>query len=188
MKAEKGQYGYRDSSRKMRLAVTAALALAVLAQVCWRFFVDSQAAKNILTVMAILTVLPMANMAAPLLASWRYRTPSREFYQKLCPYEEKCVILYDLVITTKEYVLPMDAIAIHPQGIYGFCTAKKLDKAKAEKSLNALFAANKLDSHVKVIQEEGSFFCRLDSLKPMEGWEDDGSVEYGAGLLKSLSM
>ena len=146
MKAEKGQYGYRDSSRKMRLAVTAALALAVLAQVCWRFFVDSQAAKNIFTVMAILTVLPMANMAAPLLASWRYRTPSREYPKNLAY------------------------------------------KAKAEKSLNALFAANKLDSHVKVIQEEGSFFCRLDSLKPMEGWEDDGSVEYGAGLLKSLSM
>ena len=75
MRKEKGDYGYRDSSRRMRMMITAILVAAILAQVAARFLAKEQAAKNILTVMAILTVLPMANMASPLLASWRYRTP-----------------------------------------------------------------------------------------------------------------
>lgn len=188
MKREKGQYGYRDKIRQIRLVITLVLVAAILAQLGGRWFTDNPAAKNILTVMAILTVLPMANMASPLLASWRYRTPPKEFYEKIKPYEKKCVILYDLILTTNEFVMPMDAIAVHPCGVYGYCTAGKLKVKEAEQSLNGLFTANRLDPNLKLFLEERSFLRRLDSLKPSEGDENDGTVEYGAALLKSLSM
>ena len=104
---KKGQYGYRDQARRMRLLITLFFIAAILAQLGARqFLAKEQAAKNILTVMAILTVLPMANMASPLLASWRYRTPGLEFYHKVRGYEETSVILYDLVLTTREQILP----------------------------------------------------------------------------------
>ena len=188
MRREKGQYGYRDSVRRMRLMITIVLGLGVLAQLGARYLTENQAAKNILTVMAILTVLPFANMASPLLVSWRYRTPPREFYEKIKPYEEKCVILYDLILTTKELVMPMDAIAVHPGGVYGYCTAGKLKVKEAEQSLNKLFTANRLDPNMKLFLEERSFLRRLDSLKPWKECENDGTVEYGTALLKSLSM
>jgi hypothetical protein len=41
---------------------------------------------------------------------------------------------------------------------------------------------------VKVIQDETMFLKRLDSLKPVPESEDDGSADYAARLLKSLSM
>ncbi len=188
MKINKGQYGYRDKNRKMRLSITAVLILAILAQLLARYLTDNQAAKNILTVMAILTVLPMANMASPLIASWKYRTPPKGFYEKVRGYEEKCTIVYDLIVTTKEQIMPIDAAAVHPGGVYAYCTAPKLDTAKAEKALNALFTANKLSPNVKILQDEHSFLRRLDNLKPADSYEDDGSVAYGAALLKSLSM
>ncbi len=187
MKREKGQYGYRDKMRKIRLAITLVLVAAILAQLGARWFTDNQAAKNILTVMAILTVLPMANMASPLLASWRYRTPPREFYEKVFPFEEKCRILYDLVLTTKEFVLPMDAIAVHPQGVYAYCTAKKKKPGEAEKALNELFKASRLEPNIRILWDEKSFLKRLDSLKPADG-EEDGVVGYEVDVLKSLSM
>lgn len=188
MKANKGQYGYRDQKKRIRLAVTLFFAAAIIAQVVARALTQDQAARNILTVMAILTVLPMANMGSPLIASWKYRTPDRSFYEKIHPYEEKVVILYDLILTTKEDIMPMDAIAVHPQGVFAYCTSSKLDAAKAEKALNTLFSANKLDPNVKLIREERSFLRRLDSLKPADSYEDDGSTAYAAALLKSLSM
>lgn len=188
MRIKKGQYGYRDSNRRMRLAITAALAAAIIAQLLARYLTGNQAAKNILTVMAILTVLPMANMASPLIASWKYRTPPEDFYKKVRPYEEKCTIVYDLVVTTKDHIMPIDAAAVHPNGIYAYCTAKKLDTAKAEKALNELFAANRLPANVKIIRDEHSFMRRLDSLKPADSYEDADSVQYGASLLKSMSM
>ncbi len=188
MRKEKGQYGYRDSMWRMRLTITLVLAAAILAQLLARVLTDNQAAKNILTVMAILTVLPMANMASPLLASWRYRTPPEEFRQKLQPYEKSCVILYDLILTTKEYVLPMDAIAVHPNGIYAYCTAARLDAQKAEKSLNALFTVGQPGMRIRLFREENGFLRRLESLKPQKAAEEDRTVESAVSLLKSLSM
>lgn len=187
MRREKGQYGYRDSVRKMRLTVTIILGLGVLAQLGARYLTDNQAAKNILTVMAILTVLPFANMASPLLASWRYRTPPREFYEKVLPYEEKCKILYDLILTTKEFVLPMDAIAVHPHGVYAYCTGKNRKAKEAEKALNELFKASRLEPNIRILWDEKSFFKRLESLKPADG-DEDGTIEYEGNVLKSLSM
>lgn len=191
MKIKKGDYGYRDKNKKSRLVVTVVLIAAILAQLLARYLTGSQSAKNILTVMAILTVLPMANMASPLIASWKYKTPPKEFYSRVHPYEAKCTMVYDLVVTTKDYILPFDAVAVHPKGVYAYCSLDKLDAAKtekAEKIVNGLFIANKLEPNLKIIRDEHSFIRRLENLKPAEEYEDDGSVEYGAALLRSLSM
>ena len=104
MKIRKGQYGYRDQHKKSRALLTGLFAVAIIAQLIARQLASEQAAKNILTVMAILTVLPMANLASPLLASWKYRTSERAFYEKARAYEGKCTMLYDLIVTTKEQI------------------------------------------------------------------------------------
>lgn len=187
-KKEKGEYGYRTTNRRMRLMITEILLLAILAQLFARHFASEQATKNVLTVMAILTVLPMANMASPLLASWNYRTPGETFHQKLVPYEKKTLLLYDLIVTTKEYVLPFDAVIVHPAGIYAYCPKKNLKTAKAEQAVSDLLRANKMMLSFKIISDEHGFFKRLESLKPADSYEDDGSVEYASRLLKNLSM
>lgn len=188
MKIKKGQYGYRDSNKKMRFIITAVLVAAILVQLLARFLTTNQAARNILTVMAILTVLPMANMASPLLASWKYKTPPKAFHDRVRKYEDTCSMVYDLIVTTKDHIMPLDAVAVHPNGVYAYCPSPKLDAARAEKAVNGLFQANKLAPNVKIIKEERSFIRRLDSLKPASEYEDDGSVECAAALLKSLSM
>ena len=179
MKIRKGQYGYRDQHKKSRALLTGLFAVAIIAQLIARQLASEQAAKNILTVMAILTVL---------LASLKYRTSERAFYEKARAYEGKCTMLYDLIVTTKEQILPLDAVAVHPNGVFAFCSNEKTDLSKAEKAVNALFQANKLDPNVKLIRDPHAFFRRLDSLKPASEYEDDGVVAYAAALMKNLSM
>ena len=79
-KRVKGQYGYRNYHQKAQAIKVAIGAALILAQLGARALTDQEAAKNILTVMAILSVLPTANLAAPHQASWKYRTPPRAFY------------------------------------------------------------------------------------------------------------
>lgn len=188
MKIKKGEYGYRDHNRKVRLFITLLLIAGILAQVAWRFFTDNQALKNILTVMAILTVLPMANMASPLLASWKYRTGKVSFYSQVKPYENDICILYDLIVTTKEQIIPLDAAAVHPGGVYAYCPSAKVNGKKAEKDISGILTANRMPGNVKIIQDERSFLKRLESLKPASEYEDDGSVAYTAQILKNISM
>ena len=188
MRKKKGQYGYRDGNRKMRLILVLVLLAAILLQLLARYLTDNQAARNILTVMAILTVLPMANMASPLIASWKYRTAPAAFHKKAAAYESRFTILYDLIITSKDFIMPMDAIAVHPKGVIAYCTRQKVDPGKAEQFLNSMLTGQKLDANAKVIKDEAAFFRRLDNLKPSSEYEDDGSLPYVEALLKSLSM
>lgn len=188
MKINKGEYGYRKQHKKIQMMITGLLIAAIIIQLVARFFTDNKATKNILTVMAILTVLPMANVASPLLASWKYKTPSAEFHKKMLPYEENGIFLYDLIVTTKECVIPLDGVIVHPAGIYGYCISSRLNISKAEKELRELFKNNRLNVNIRLITDEKSFLRRLDSLKPASEYEDDGTVEYEAQLLKTLSM
>lgn len=185
---KKGQYGYRDYHKRIQLLKVGFGAAMILIQLFARNFTDNTSAQNILTVMAVLSVLPTANVASPLLASWKYKTPAQDFYKKTSVYEKTGCLLYDLVITSKEQILPVDAVMVHPTGVYAYCTAGKTDLKKAEAYLNDMFEGQKLDRSVRLFKDEKSFFSSLRNLKPADSYEDDGSVEYGAGLLKSLSM
>ncbi|MEG0565151.1 MAG: O-linked GlcNAc transferase-like protein [Hungatella sp.] len=185
---EKGQFGYRDAHRKAQLGKILLGACLILLQLAARGFTDNPSTKNILTVMAVLSVLPTANVASPLLASWRYRTPSMDFYQNVRVHDSDYPILYDLILTTKEQIMPMDAIAVHPLGTYAYCTAAKLDTKKAEKSLNELLRLQKLNPTAKIISDEKAFLNRLDSLKPAAEFPDDGSTDTTIAFLKSMSM
>ena len=187
-KIKKGDYGYRNHFKRKQLFIIALLALFIIAQLVGRSFTDNDSVKKILTVMAILSVLPTANVASPMLAAWKWKTPSEDFHRALAAYEDKGIVLYELIVTTREQVLPFDGILVHPMGVFAYCVNPKTDVQKAQKALNEIFRAHKLDENIKVIKDEKQFFNRLKSLKPMSESEDDGSVEYGAGVLKNLSM
>ena len=42
------------------------------------------------------------------------------------------------MLTTKDDVLPMDAIVVHPTGIYAYCVNKKAKLPRAEKAINEI--------------------------------------------------
>ncbi len=184
----KGQYGYRNYHRRIELGKVLAGAALILIQLLARTMTDSSSLKNILTVSAILSVLPVANWASPLLASWKYKTLNEELYKKACYHEGKSRMLYDLIITSRDAVMPVDVAAVHPTGIYAYCTAKKLDTGKAERFFKDMFLSHHLELDIRLILDEGEFFNCLSSLGPEAEYKDDGIVERGVTLLKSLSM
>lgn len=57
-KIKKGDYGYRNHFKRKQLFIIALLALFIIAQLVGRSFSDNDSVKKILTVMAIVTVLP----------------------------------------------------------------------------------------------------------------------------------
>ena len=111
-----------------------------------------------------------------------------ELHKACLPYEDKFPILYDLVITSNDLIMPVDAAVVHPTGVYLYCTNPKVDRKKAEKFLNEMLVGWKLDGNAKVMNEEKKFLRRLSELKTVTEEEDDGSAPHVLKLLKSLSM
>lgn len=187
-KPKKGQYGYRNYQKKIQLIEIVLGITAILLQLGARTLTEQESIKNILTVMAIVSAIPTANIAAPFFAAIKYKTPEYEFYQNLSAFEDRISILYDLILTSKELIMPMDGIIVHPAGVYCYCSNPKISVSQAEKWLNELFRTHRLDPHVKILTDKKVFFKRAASLKPEQEYEDDGSLSYTINLLKTISM
>lgn len=163
-------------------------AAAIAVQLAARYLAPTTAVRNILTVTAVLSVLPVANLAAPLLASWKYRPPDKSFYEAVGQFEVKAEILYELIMTSREFIIPADAAAVHPQGIFICCSDEGIDPARAEAFLNDMIRSQKLDLAAKVVIDRKMFYRRLERLKPASDYEDDNNTADAVSLLKSLSM
>lgn len=187
---KKGEYGYRTARRKVQLGIVAIFAVIIIAMLLARvFFMEPDSGISTITIVfAVLLVLPMANTAAPMLAAWKIKETPERLHEICQPYEEQFPVLYDLIITSKDMILPMDVIVIHPTGVYCYCTGKKVRVKEAEKYLDEMLVHWKLDGNAKVLTEEKNFLRRLESLKPVTEEEDDGSAPHVAELLKNISM
>lgn len=187
-KIQKGMFGYRNAHRKNQIMIVALFLAAIAAQLIARQFITMKELRNLVTISAILTVLPMANMASPLFAAWKIKDTPKELYDACRPYEEKFPVLYDLIITSSDLIMPIDVAVIHPTGVYLYCPRKGIDTKKAEKFLNEMLTAWKLDGNARVMVEKKNFLTRLSTLKTVTEDEDDGSAPHVEKLLKSLSM
>ena len=187
-KIKKGMYGYRDAHKKRQILLVSMFLAVIAALLVSRYFITWTSLKNLVTISAILTVLPMANLASPLVASWKIRTAPRELYDACRLYEEKFPVLYDLIITSRDFIMPVDVAVIHPTGVYLYCPKKGIDTKAAEKFLNEMLTGWKLDGNARIMTEKKNFLTRLSTLKNVTEVEDDGSAPHVEKLLKSLSM
>ena len=130
LRLEKGTYRYRTAHKKRQLFFVVLFILAIVAQLILRNFITEQIYKNLVTISAILTVLPMANLASPLVVAARIPEVPAEFHDACVPYEEKFPILYDLIITSNDLIMPVDAAVVHPTGVYDIPIAN--NKATAD--------------------------------------------------------
>ncbi len=187
-KIEKGDYGYRTAHRRRQIVIVGLFLALIAALLIARHFMAEGGLRNLVTISAVLTTLPMANMASPLIAALKIPEITETFHSECKQYEDRFPILYDLIITSQDMILPFDAAAIHPSGVYLYCPDEKADGKKAEKFLNEMLIKWKLDGNAKVMTGEKNFFRRLGTLPAVTDDTDDGSAPYVAKLLKSLSM
>ena len=80
LRLEKGTYRYRTAHKKRQLFFVVLFILAIVAQLILRNFITAQIYKNLVTISAILTVLPMANLASPLVVAARIPEVPEKFH------------------------------------------------------------------------------------------------------------
>lgn len=187
MKKDKGQFGYRSYYKKRQLIFIVLGTLAILIQLFARELTTNQSAKNILTVMAILSVLPTANLLSPLLATWKYKTPPVDFYERTKKYDRQAVLLYDLIITSKEQILPFDIIAVQQKSIYAYCSRKKADQKKAKQLIQEMFQKHGIRLGFKLYLDEAEWTRQVNGLSDFTE-ENISQVEDAVRLLKSISV
>jgi len=182
----KGEYGYRDFHRMRNTLITFLFAAAVAVQI----LIGRSAGGNlqtVLTVSGILTVLPLANIASPLIAMFRYRTAPQEILQKTEAYSDRGILLYDLVITSKDNIMPVDCCFISSRKIILYMPEGKTEPRVLKDWVSNQLTAAGIKFPASVYTKPDSFLKELKSIPQNEKSDYTAEEVKAAGVIKSLS-
>lgn len=179
MTKKKGEYGYRKYFKIKNGIIIGFFVFIILL-----LFISSKLTKNadisrILLVSSILTVLPMANLLSPFLVVFKYKSFE---YEKIKEYIDDNHFLFDIILTMKEQVMPLDIIYINEERIFGILS-NKADKPKTEEFIKERMKIGGIKVSVKI----------CDSFSEMKKFiqskdVDNKNLDEIRAIFKSLSV
>ena len=133
-KKEKGMYGYIEYHKKMQLIKTIVMFLIVLL-VYLTGILTTKTRENILTVVAIVGVLPSAKMLVSYIVLFKYKSPDKDKYDELNNISKGGVLLSDCVITSTDKRFYIEFAYVTDSCIYCFTESRTKDYKKIETSV-----------------------------------------------------
>ena len=178
---KKGEYGYRKYFKIKNGIMIGFFIIVILV-----LFIASKHTKEnmsrILLVSSILMVLPMANLLSPFLVVFKYRSCE---YDLVKPYLEDKHFLFDIILTMKEQVMPLDIIYIDVERI--FCVlSNKADKRKTEDFIKERMKLEGISVNVKVCESINELRKFIKASQKEENV--DNKLNEIRAILKSLSV
>ena len=133
-KKEKGQPGY-IKWRKEKYLIGTITEFAVVIALVVIGYVQTKTKLNLLTVVAVVGCLPASKMLVEFITIAPHQSIEKDIYQEI---EAKASLLkrvYDLVITSPEKVMPVDAIVISGHTVIGYASNTKTDEVTCARYL-----------------------------------------------------
>lgn len=179
MTKKKGEYGYRKYFKIKNGIIIGFFVFIILL-----LFISSKLTKNadisrILLVSSILTVLPMANLLSPFLVVFKYKSFE---YEKIKEYLDDKHFLFDIILTMKEQVMPLDIIYINEERIFGILS-NRADKSKTEEFIKERMKIGDIKVSVKICDS----FSEMKKFVQSKDANDKNLDEIRA-IFKSLSV
>ena len=148
-KIQKGKPGYLNYKRKveiLRTVIYFAIVLAIFALGYWQ----THTRLNLLTVVAILGCLPASKALVGVIAGK----------------SKHLTVCYDLIITSKEHIMPTDCIVISGHNIYGYTHYEKVNTDELGKHIKTILAQNQYTGFtVKILNQYTPFLARVEGLE-----------------------
>ena len=193
-KINKGEYGYINNQKIITIIRTVIL-FALALGLYFAGIINTGSNKNLLTVVAILGLLPASKSCVNMIMFLRFKSLDKEFYSEivsvansLC--SDDFLALYENVLTTteKSYYLPVIYYKNHT--IISFCDNKSNDAlAIIENHIKESIKLERIDVTVKVFKDKDQFIERLKGLIQVEKDEgDDSRLNTIYNTLKAISL
>ncbi len=167
MKITKGNYGYLKSQKRKTIIKTIGL-FSISGAIFLTGYLTAHTKANLLTVIAVLGMLPASKSAVEMILFLRQKECSYEGIQKIIPHMNRIPCAYELVLTSYEKNFPITAIAVMENSIYGYSEDDKCDIPAAEKHILEILKQNGLKPTIKIFKELEPFINRLDALQGTE--------------------
>ena len=149
-KIQKGKPGYLNYKRKveiLRTVIYFAIVLAIFALGYWQ----THTRLNLLTVVAILGCLPASKALVGVIARYPYQSIELSQAKEIAGKSKHLTVCYDLIITSKEHIMPTDCIVISDE---------------LGKHIKTILAQNQYTGFtVKILNQYTPFLARVEGLE-----------------------
>lgn len=183
-----GEFEYYNDQRMKQIIKTVIL-FAVPLALFIAGFVTTKTQKNLLTIVAVLGLLPACKSAVEMIMYLRYKGCDKAFQEEIRGYLKGLRHSYGMVFTTSEngtYEVP--SIAVRNNCICGICFNKKAKIDLLEKHISVIMKQNGYTSVVvKIFDSKQAYFTRLKQLQSVES-DNDKLDEAQRMLLHKISL
>lgn len=165
MKLQKGRYGYINKKKKEN-AIKSAIGLLFIAGLVIAGYLILKTKLNWFTFAAIMFAMPVGRMVVNLIMILPHKSMPKESYEIIQTIEDENIKLaYDLVITSYENIMEIDAISIKGNTVCAYSKSEKLNEAKTTKFIKDILANNGCAVTLKIYKDVNAFISRTKEMK-----------------------
>nr|WP_294465844.1 hypothetical protein [uncultured Sellimonas sp.] len=164
MKITKGMPGYIQNQKKKRI-LTTVLLFGISFAIFLAGYLTTHTRNNLLTIVAILGCLPAARSAVGMIMLLPYRSLEAEKVTEVEQAAAGTLSAYDMVLTSSEKVMPVEALLISRNLICGYASRTKVPLKETEQYIVRILKENHYDKvTVKIFPDYSSFLKRAESM------------------------
>ena len=190
-KVQKGDPGYLDHKKRIEIIRTI-IYFGIVAAVFLLGYSQTHTRGNILTVVAILGCLPAAKALVGVITRFPYSSIDRKKADEIRSKTGLLTVCYDMVITSRESIMPVDCIVISGHTIFGYTHYEKVNAEELSKHIRSILAQNQYTGlTVKVLNQYKPFLARIEGLNNIAAVEREDTKEKEEairGIILNISM
>ena len=182
----KGERNYLSNQRIYEIIRTVLL-FALSAAVYLIGFITTHTNKNLLTIVAVLGVLPAAKSAVNMIMFIRFKSCDKAFSEEVSKFVGSLSeSAFDLVFTSYEKNYQVAHLAVKSGSVICYTEKADLNEENFSKHIGTyLKAENYKDITIKVFKDKDKYLERLKSLSELK---NSGNEEGIMNVLKSISL
>ena len=182
MKINKGDAGY-ISSRKKRVLIKTILQFGIVAALIVLGIWQTGDRMNMLTLIAILGCLPAAKTMVELIMIFPHKSIEADKAKEIQEKTDYITSSFDMVLTTKDHVMPIDSVVISNNTICGYTSSAKVDLNFAAKHIKQMMQVNHFnDVSVKIFDNYTQFLTRAEGMNNIASIDKPDTKKHEAAL------
>lgn len=184
----KGDIGYLKDIKKREM-IKCSLHWASVVILLIVGFLIFKTKLNICTFVAVLGCLPAAKATVAVVVKWPLKPLKEELLEQVMQHSTNLTVSYDVILTSREKIMPVECMVIYNQTVYGYATNEKLGVQETANYMKNFFLQNDCGKvNVKIFKEFVPFLSRVEGLNNIASIEKADTKEMEEKLKYTMKL
>ncbi len=173
---KKGAFDYPRYERKRVMVRTAAYFLISAAVFLLGYFSTGKK-ENLLTIVAVLGLLPSSKSLVSVVMYFRIPEFSASIYQEIAGHAGTAAAVYSMYLTSYRLNFPVNCFAVRGNNLIGYTEFPACNAAACEEHISGILKQNGIKGvTIKLFHEKTRFLERLDQLQALEHGKKEDEI------------